>query len=245
MENRKGNGIFLGVVSIATLIVAIIGATFAYFSASISSEEGSVNLAAYEMFDVAVTSVERVYPTTTALESSPAKDGLIPLQPTKVIGSSTYLLHALNSNSCLDDRGYMVCALYKATLTNSGTEAVTLNLEVKTNSNNSSGVEGATAFTDLTFQSLTGGTGTFVTAGTATTLPENAGISGEVTGATVTAVGSDTNSGVTEHYFVVYLNETGDEDNQSEQMGATYTGQVVYTTVAGGNRLTGQFNLGA
>ncbi len=34
MENRKGSGVFLGVIGVATLIVAIIGATFAYFSAT-------------------------------------------------------------------------------------------------------------------------------------------------------------------------------------------------------------------
>ena len=34
MENKKGNGIFLGVIGVATLIVAIIGATFKYFSAN-------------------------------------------------------------------------------------------------------------------------------------------------------------------------------------------------------------------
>lgn len=39
MENSKGRGIFLGVVSVATLIVAIIGATFAWFSASVGSGE--------------------------------------------------------------------------------------------------------------------------------------------------------------------------------------------------------------
>ena len=33
-ENRKGPGIFYAVVGVATLVVAIIGATFAYFSAS-------------------------------------------------------------------------------------------------------------------------------------------------------------------------------------------------------------------
>ena len=42
MENRNGRGIFLGVVSVATLIVAIIGATFAYFSASVSTNEGAI-----------------------------------------------------------------------------------------------------------------------------------------------------------------------------------------------------------
>ena len=32
-ENRKGTGVFYAVVGVATLVVAIIGATFAYFSA--------------------------------------------------------------------------------------------------------------------------------------------------------------------------------------------------------------------
>lgn len=37
MENNNGRGIFYGVIGVATLVVAIIGATFAYFSASITS----------------------------------------------------------------------------------------------------------------------------------------------------------------------------------------------------------------
>ena len=36
-NNRKGPGIFYAVVGVATLVVAIIGATFAYFSASKSA----------------------------------------------------------------------------------------------------------------------------------------------------------------------------------------------------------------
>ena len=38
MENNNGRGIFYGVIGVATLVVAIIGATFAYFSANISSD---------------------------------------------------------------------------------------------------------------------------------------------------------------------------------------------------------------
>ena len=37
MENKNGQGIFYGVIGVATLVVAIIGATFAYFSASAQS----------------------------------------------------------------------------------------------------------------------------------------------------------------------------------------------------------------
>ena len=36
MDNNKSRGIFLGVLSVATLIVSIIGATFAYFVANTS-----------------------------------------------------------------------------------------------------------------------------------------------------------------------------------------------------------------
>lgn len=42
MENKKGSGIFLGVIGVATLIVAIIGATFAFFSANAQSAENAV-----------------------------------------------------------------------------------------------------------------------------------------------------------------------------------------------------------
>lgn len=42
MENKKGSGIFLGVIGVATLIVAIIGATFAFFSATTNSSETAV-----------------------------------------------------------------------------------------------------------------------------------------------------------------------------------------------------------
>ena len=45
MEENKSKGIFLGVVGVATLIVAIIGATFAYFVASAGGNAGAVQAA--------------------------------------------------------------------------------------------------------------------------------------------------------------------------------------------------------
>ena len=41
MENKNGQGIFYGVIGVATLVVAIIGATFAYFSASVTAGNGT------------------------------------------------------------------------------------------------------------------------------------------------------------------------------------------------------------
>ena len=37
-NNRKGPGVFYAVMGVATLVVAIIGATFAYFSAAATAE---------------------------------------------------------------------------------------------------------------------------------------------------------------------------------------------------------------
>ena len=36
-ERNNGKGVFYGVIGVATLVVAIIGATFAYFTASASN----------------------------------------------------------------------------------------------------------------------------------------------------------------------------------------------------------------
>ena len=45
MENKRGSGIFLGIIGVSTLVVAIIGATFAFFSATASSAEDAVTAA--------------------------------------------------------------------------------------------------------------------------------------------------------------------------------------------------------
>ena len=45
-KDGKTRDIFFGIVAIATLIVAIIGATLAYFSISVSSNEGVINATA-------------------------------------------------------------------------------------------------------------------------------------------------------------------------------------------------------
>lgn len=42
MENNNGRGIFYGVMGVATLVVAIVGATFAYFAASNNGTAGGV-----------------------------------------------------------------------------------------------------------------------------------------------------------------------------------------------------------
>lgn len=241
MENKKGSGIFLGVVSVATLVVAIIGATFAYFSASASSEEGAIGATAYE-FNVKVTNIKMIQP-----ENVDSLGGIIPMNVNTQVSGKGMLLYALNdaTNKCVDSNNYQVCALYEATLSNGGSQAVTLNLAVKTDTNEAG--SGGEVFSDLTFQALTENTGTYSLDGAAETLMKVAGQSVDIENVSITIPAKTTDY---KHYFVVYLNEPRnnedtDEKDQSKQMGAKYTGSLVYTTSQGGNRLTGTFNVGA
>lgn len=241
MENKKGSGIFLGVVSVATLVVAIIGATFAYFSASVSSNEGAIGATAYE-FDVKVTNIKMIQP-----ENVDSLGGIIPMNVNTQVSGKGMLLYALNdaTKKCVDTNNYQVCALYEATLSNGGSKDVTLNLAVKTDTNEAG--SGGEVFSDLTFQALTENTGTYSLDGAAETLMKVAGQSVDIKNVSVTVPAKTTDY---KHYFVVYLNEPRnnedtDEKDQSKQMGAKYTGSLVYTTSQGGNRLTGTFNVGA
>ena len=241
MENKKGSGIFLGVVSVATLVVAIIGATFAYFSASVSSNEGAIGATAYE-FDVKVTNIKMIQPGNVD-----NLGGIIPMNVNTQVSGKGMLLYALNdaTQKCVDSNNYQVCALYEATLSNGGSQDVTLNLAVMTDTNEAG--SGGEAFSDLTFQALTENTGTYSLDGAAETLMKVAGQSVDIKNVSVTVPAKTTDY---KHYFVVYLNEPRNEEDtaekdQSKQMGAKYTGSLIYTTSQGGNRLTGTFNVGA
>ena len=242
MENKRGSGIFLGVVSVATLVVAIIGATFAFFSTQTGSKENAVNVGAYE-FATSVKSVDRIYPTTD--DEAKFTQGIIPLNAATSVGDTTYLMRALSADKkCIDDKGYMVCVLYKVTLTNTSTIAAEMNLTVKTTKNDKGA--GGEAFTDLTFQALSGDETAFTLDGTATKLldiDQAVVIKKDTGNLTITAAAADT-TGIakeTVHYFVVYLNEETEATDQSKQMGAKYEGQLIYTTTTGGNTLTGTF----
>ena len=67
MEENKSKGIFLGVVGVATLIVAIIGATFAYFVASTGGNT-VYNLCSIYQFTVSNTAsiAQTIYASLTA-----------------------------------------------------------------------------------------------------------------------------------------------------------------------------------
>lgn len=122
-ENNNGRGIFYGVIGVATLVVAIIGATFAYFTASQRSNEGDITgNAASVSFSLSVEREE-----TTDQENG----GLIPMSNSMVeqavaVGGEPGVKNGTNKVACVDDNGNSVCQIYKVTVTNTSTIALNL-----------------------------------------------------------------------------------------------------------------------
>ena len=105
-QKNNGRGIFYGVIGVATLVVAIIGATFAYFTATAANNVMTGNMATVSLgLDVVKT-------TTADVD----KGGMVPM--------SNSMVEAAVSNKstkgiCVDDNGNAVCQVYKITVTNS------------------------------------------------------------------------------------------------------------------------------
>ena len=59
-ENNNGRGLFYGVIGVATLIVAIIGATFAYFSVNASITNNN-NMSNSSKVNKMISSVDRKF----------------------------------------------------------------------------------------------------------------------------------------------------------------------------------------
>lgn len=247
MENRKGSGLFLGIVSLATLIVAIIGATFAYFSASTESNAGALNLQAYE-YQLSLH-VEKVYPTTGS--------AIVPLKPDTIIPNAsapnnTNLLYALNvaENKCVDDSGMQVCVLYKVSIRNDATNEVIMSGKLETTTNVQSDKPGRTPFQNLMYQQITYDqeTSTIGLVGEPKPLAIESG--GSIDIADIVVEGGETDEygqftpGYGYAYVLIYLNDSG--ENQSGEMGATFGGTVKYisadgeaTTLTGGFKVSG------
>lgn len=117
-KKRNINNVFYGVIGIATLMIATIGATFAYYTATASNNNTIKGNMATINFDLAVAKV------STADDNI----GLIPMSNNMVeqalIGTDT------NSDNtkeiCIDNNGNPVCQVYKITVSNTSTASMFL-----------------------------------------------------------------------------------------------------------------------
>lgn len=130
-KENKGKEIFFGVVALATLIVAIIGATLAYFSITASSNEGAVNATA-AVVSIAYNDGQQVTAQADQLIPADFEDVVQPVYEKyikgKVAGDT-----APEMNICLDDNLRQVCSVYRFTISSDVDREVTATLNNEEN----------------------------------------------------------------------------------------------------------------
>ena len=220
MENKNGQGIFYGVIGVATLIVAIIGATFAYFSASATNGAAVINGTTGQGGQLALA-VDKVAPSGTAGK-------FIPLDVDPVSPATSQLASGLagytGKGSCIDKNDNTVCGVYSITITNNGDTGVTVNGKLTLTSE----------ATNMKWKLLTNATtdnndGTFRGTGTAYDV---------VASESLAASGQTGNSHT--YYVMVWLEETGSSQDDADA-NKGFSGSVTFTA-AGGTGLTATFS---
>ena len=114
-ENNNGRGLFYGVIGVATLIVAIIGATFAYFS--VSANIANKNDIAGSTVDVNNTTI-----TGTLTRVTPSTVSMVPLKTEELQKG----INGEGSQKCIDENGAKVCDIYTLTINNTSSAPVSL-----------------------------------------------------------------------------------------------------------------------
>ncbi len=239
-NNRKGTGVFYAVVGVATLVVAIIGATFAYFSASADAETqitGGTNNNLASALSI------KVYEVTWSDAGVTSHD----LVPATFSGAPTGTLGVNDINGAINEKcvnnGYTGCHLWKIEANTTQTLAnasVLLDLSttatVKTNwryaiFTASSFVEGHSNMTGLTANALATvdsdhqAQGSLATAITDLDMHNNAAM----TEGTVDTAPSNT------YYLLIWLNNTSGaaQNEASSSETGSYTGTVSMNAAGG------------
>ena len=131
-KNNNGRGIFYGVIGVATLVVAIIGATFAYFTATATNNNTITGNAATISFTLNVKKVTKadaelggMIPMSNSMVET-AVHGTYPGATGGATKTDTGATtgHYSSSNICTDDNGNAVCQVYKITVQNTGSASM-------------------------------------------------------------------------------------------------------------------------
>ena len=197
-------------------IFMIVGSTFAYFSASISSNARNISGSTYK-FDV-------VMDITTV-----KNDKLIPLV-------DSLLDDTLNSTHvCTDTRGYGLCYLYKITLTNNGMAS---NM-----SGTLSTVSTTYTTNNLKYQLFTYANNTYTAASDMKVVPLTAGNTSDFTlnnsNINIALNDGTTTSYSTDYYLAIWLSDPG--NNQLIDADKTYSGRITFLSSTG-NRISADFS---
>ena len=216
MENNNGKGIFYGVIGVATLVVAIIGATFAYFA---SATQGNAGAAAANSANVSGT-------LEITQEGQYVAPDLIPADPATVLKSFAQTGEG-NKGKCRGasaanhDGDYGMCSYYTFTIKNTADVATTVYLSLKTDNNN---------FDNSFKYCVYEGTTTDKVTKECKVVPTS-----EEEFATVNLAAT---SGTKQYTMVLYYENT-DQDQTSTGSGKAYAGTVKASTSSGENKIVG------
>ncbi len=206
MEN-KGQGIFYGVIGVATLVVAIIGATFAFFSASatngadvINGTTGQGGQLTLQVSKVQPANMGKLIPMNNHVGDTAGKD-------------TTYQTATAMANNCIDSNGNTVCAIYSITVTNTNADSA-ITVDGKMTLTSEATHMSWKLLTDATTDS--GANQAVYTAGTEWTIATSLGL-----GTTAHAARTET------YYVLVWLEETGAEQDNPDA-NKTFSGSVTF-----------------
>lgn len=206
--NNKVNKIVIISLFTFGIIFSIIGATFAFFTATVPGSGESIGGGSY-IFNVSLD--------VTTIESGK----LIPVDDNLII-------ETLNSSHvCEDTRGYGLCTLHRIRFTNNGT-AQTMSGNIKT-------ISSTYATNNLKYQlfTLSGSRYTAISSATSINNTANATNYFKLNDADVTVSLSDgTNSSTTNDvYLAIWISDPG--SNQLADQNKSFTGQVSFSSTHG------------
>jgi len=125
MKDKKKKLILLSLITFSILILAVVGSTFAYFTATISSDEGAVGSTAAEF------SIDLI-DDTTLIKSSliPSAERYVDIASTRKNGDDFVKpykdpntgLTVLDKTACIDDNLAEICSIYTFTVVNEMTK---------------------------------------------------------------------------------------------------------------------------
>ena len=218
MENNNGKGIFYGVIGVATLVVAIIGATFAYFASTTQGANGAA----------AANSANVSGKLEVHQDGQYVAPDLIPADPATVLASFAQTGDdSANTGKC---RGaskanhagnYGMCSYYTFSINNTADVATTVYLSLKTDGNTFDG-----SFKYCVYE----GTTTTTVTQACKVVP-----TGEEQ---FTSVNLDPLTGTKQYTMILYYENT-DSDQTTGGSGKAYTGTVMASTSSGENKIVG------
>ena len=204
--NETAKKIILMSFGVIVAVVAISGGTYAYFNASVQANNSVIHQSSYAL--------------SASLNVTAVRSGN--LVPT----ADNLIMTSLNgSYPCEDARGYSLCSLYQASMSNTGS-ALQLNGYIRTNS--------GTTFTtsDLKYRLLTKSGNTYTAASDIGVINVTANSKNYFKSSNANIDFTLPANGSLQYYVVIWLSD--DNSNQLDTVNKTYNGTIAFETQDGG-----------